>query len=37
MSAMVKKLINHGMFINFITVIILVQSAVLVLETISEL
>jgi len=37
MSAMVKKLVNHGVFNNFITVIILVQAAVLVLETISEL
>ncbi len=37
MSAMIKKLVNHGVFNNFITVIILVQAAVLVLETISEL
>ncbi len=37
MSAMIKKLVNHGVFNNFITAIILVQAAVLVLETISEL
>ena len=37
MSAMIKKLVNNAVFNNFITVIILVQAAVLVLETISEL
>ena len=37
MSVMVKKLVNHSVFNNFITVVILVQAAVLVLETISEL
>ncbi len=34
---MVKKLVDHSAFNNFITVVILVQAAVLVLETISEL
>ena len=37
MSVMVKKLVNHDVFNNFITVVILLQAAVLVLETISEL
>ena len=37
MSVIVKKLVNHGVFNNFITVVILLQAAVLVLETISEL
>lgn len=37
MSVTLKKLVNHGVFNNFITVVILVQAAVLVLETISEL
>ncbi len=34
---MVKELVDHSAFNNFITVVILVQAAVLVLETISEL
>lgn len=37
MSVIVKELVNHSVFNNFITVVILVQAAVLVLETISEL
>ena len=37
MSVMVRKLVNHDVFNNFITVVILLQAAVLVLETISEL
>lgn len=37
MHIVLKKLVNHGLFNNFITVIILLQAAVLVLETISEL
>lgn len=37
MSVTVKKLVNHSAFNNFITVVILVQAAVLVLETVSEL
>ncbi len=37
MLVMVKKLVDHSAFNNFITVVILVQAAVLVLETISEL
>src|SRR5919112_5106512 len=37
MLILIKKLVNHGRFNNFITIIILLQAAVLVLETISEL
>ncbi len=37
MSIVIKKLVNHSLFNNFITIIILLQAAVLVLETISEL
>src|SRR5918993_4671097 len=37
MSIAIKKLVNHTYFNNFITMIILIQAAVLVLETISEL
>lgn len=37
MSVMVKKFVNHRVFDNFITFVILLQAAILVLETISEL